>query len=149
MITENLGISQNPPSVLTVTALGSNALSKLHPGSPQAQPILSRQQILTSSRAGGAGHATSHFTRQASEADLSGMIHNKRKHGGVAQSAAQKYTKQQQSKGIELIVTIHEVKIGVPSSINLIMMCTHNEERYSVERKRRVDSQTQVANFCD
>jgi hypothetical protein len=37
----------------------------------------------------------------------------------------------------------------VPSSINLIMMCTHNEERYSIERKRRVDAQTQVASFGD
>jgi hypothetical protein len=92
MITEGLGISQNPPSVITVTPLGSNALSKLHPRSPQAQPILSRQQILTSGKAGGGTHVTSHFQRQASEADLSGMIqNNKRKHGGLAQSATHKY----------------------------------------------------------
>jgi len=91
MITEGLGISQNPPSVITVTPLGSNALSKLHPRSPQAQPILSRQQILTSGKAGGGSHATSHFQRQASEADLSGMVQSRRKHGGVAQSATHKY----------------------------------------------------------
>ena len=48
-----------------------------------------------------------------------------------------------------LVLTIHEVKIAIPSSINLIVTCTHNDEKFETTRKKRVDGSTSVANFAD
>jgi hypothetical protein len=48
-----------------------------------------------------------------------------------------------------LHVVIHEVSIQIPSSISLIVVCIINEERFETLKKKRVDSATKVADFCD
>jgi hypothetical protein len=54
-----------------------------------------------------------------------------------------------ESQHSDLVITVHEVKIAIPPSINLIVTCSHNEEKYETPKKRRVDAGTQVANFGD
>jgi hypothetical protein len=50
---------------------------------------------------------------------------------------------------LSLHVTVHEVTIAIPSSINLIVVCIHNEDRFETQRKKRVDAATKIADFAD
>ena len=50
---------------------------------------------------------------------------------------------------LSLHVTIHEVTIAIPSSINLIVVCIHNEDRFETQRRKRVDAATKIADFAD
>jgi hypothetical protein len=50
---------------------------------------------------------------------------------------------------LDLQIIIQEVQIQIPTSINLIFSCHHNEQKYETLKRRRIDGETKVANFSD
>lgn len=50
---------------------------------------------------------------------------------------------------MELSLVIHEVQIQIPPSINLVVVCVHNDKKYETPKRRKVDPQSRIANFAD
>ncbi|CDW77239.1 UNKNOWN [Stylonychia lemnae] len=50
---------------------------------------------------------------------------------------------------LQLLLTVHEVSISIPGSINLIISSVCNDFKYDTPKRRKVDTNSQTVNFSD
>ena len=48
-----------------------------------------------------------------------------------------------------LHLTVHDVQISIPPSINLVICCICNDQKYETPIRRKIDASTKIVNFQD